>query len=108
MVEEHTVWIVLKHRIGQCGVKIGAMNLMISRAESLDVIVSAGPYLYDFAGLEMAYEVRLGWPGFLRYPLANTKEVECVHRIRRDSHTGADLSEFSCLLEHGDAVAEML
>lgn len=56
----------------------------------------------------MAYQVRLGWPGFFRHPLANAKKVERMHRIGCDRHTCTDLSEFSSLLEHRNTVAEML
>ena len=88
--------------------KIGAMNLMIGSAEPLDIISSVCPDFYYLACLEMAYQVRLGGPGLLRDPFANTKEVERVHRIRRDNHTCTDLAKFPGLLEHGNTIAEML
>ena len=66
MVEEHAIGIVAKHRIGQGGVQIGAMNLMIVGAKSLEIIGSVGPGLDDFAGLEMPDQVGLGRPGLFR------------------------------------------
>ena len=56
----------------------------------------------------MAYQVRLGEPGFFRDPFANAKKVERMHRIRRDNHTCTDLSKFPRLFEHRNAMAEML
>jgi hypothetical protein len=108
MVEEHAIGIVSEYGLGQRGVKVGAMNLMIGSAESLDMISSVRPDFYYLACLEMAYQVSLGGPGFLRDPFANAKEVERMHRIRRDNHTCTDLSEFPRLLEHTNATAEML
>jgi hypothetical protein len=108
MVEENAIGIVLKYGIGQRGVKIGAMNLMIGSAESLDIISSVCSDSYYLACLEMAYHGRLGRPGFFRDPVANTKEIEHMHRIRRDNHTCTDLSKFPRLLEHRNAIAEML
>ena len=64
MVEEHAIGIVSSYGIGQRGVKIGAMNLMIGSTEPLDIITSVRPDFYYLAGLEMAYQVRLGGPGF--------------------------------------------
>jgi hypothetical protein len=108
MVEEHAIGIVSKYGIGQRGVKIGAMNLMIGSAESLDVISSVRPDFYYLACSEMAYQVGLGGPGFFRDPFANAKKVERVHRILRDNHTCTDLSKFPRLLEHRNAIPEML
>jgi hypothetical protein len=56
----------------------------------------------------MAYQVCLGGPGFFRDAFANAKEVERMHRIRRDDHTCTNLSQFPRLLEHRNAMAEML
>jgi hypothetical protein len=81
---------------------------MIGGAESLDIISSVRPDFYYLACLEMAYPVRLGGPGFFRDPFANAKEVERMHRIRRDNHTCTDLSKLPRLLEHRNAIAEML
>jgi hypothetical protein len=108
MIEEHAIGIVLSNGIGQRSVKIGAMNLMIGSAEPLDIISSVRPDFYDLARLEMAYQVCLGGPGFFRDAFANAKEVERMHRIRRDDHTCTDLSQFRRLLEHRNAMAEML
>jgi hypothetical protein len=108
MVEEHAIGIVSNYGIGQHGVKIGAMNLMIGSTEPLDIVSSVRPDFYYLPGLEMAYQVRLGGPGLLRDPFANTKEVERVHRIRRDNHTCTDLAKFPRLLERGNTIAEML
>src|SRR5262249_3712834 len=41
MVEERAIGIVSKYGMGQRGVKVGAMNLMIGSAKSLDIISSA-------------------------------------------------------------------
>ena len=56
----------------------------------------------------MAYQVGLSGSGFLRHPFTYAKEIERMHRIRRDRHTGANLSEFPSLLEHRNTEAEML
>jgi hypothetical protein len=93
-----TPGVVSKYGGGQCGVKIGAMDLMIGSAESLDIISSVRPDFYDLACLEMAYKVGLGGPSFVRHLLANAEEVERMHRIRRDDHACTDFSKFPRLL----------
>jgi hypothetical protein len=108
MVEEHAIMIVSKYCIGQRGVKVGAMDLMIGSAESLDIISSACPDFYYLACLEMAYQVRFGGPGFFGDPIANAKKVERMHRIRRDYYTCSNLAKFPRLLENRNAIAEML
>jgi len=55
MVEEHAIGIVSNYCIGQCGVKIGAMNLMIGGTEPLNIVSSVRPDFYYLASLEMAY-----------------------------------------------------
>jgi hypothetical protein len=52
MLEERTIGIVSKYGISQCTVKIGAVNLVIGSAESLDIISSARPDFYYLACLE--------------------------------------------------------
>src|SRR5262245_31793861 len=84
------------------------MNLMIVRAKSLDIIGPIRSDFYYLTGLEMTYQVRLGWPSFFRYLLANAKKIERMHRIGCDRHTCADLSKFSSLLEYRNTVSEML
>ena len=96
------------HDIGQGGVKIGAMNLMIIGTESFDIVVPARPDLDDIAGLKMAYQVRFSGTGLVRHPFPNAKKVERMHRVRCDGHTCADFSELSALLKNRNLVAEML
>ena len=63
MVEVHAVWLVPEYGIGQRGLKIGAMNLMIIRTKSFDIVGSVCPGFYDHTGLEMAYQVADALPG---------------------------------------------
>lgn len=108
MVEEHAVWLVPEYGIGQRGLKIGAMNLMKIRTKSFDIVGSVCPGFYDHTGLEIAYQVRLGWSRFLLHPMANAKKIERMHRIGCDRHAGTNLSEFPSLLEHRNTETEML
>ena len=82
MIEERAIRIVSKYGISDRGVKIGAVNLMIGSAESLDIISSTRPDFYYLACLEVAYQVRFGGSGFFGDPFADAKEVKRMHRIR--------------------------
>ena len=84
------------------------MNLMIGSAEPLDIISSVRPDFYYLACLEMAYQVRLGGPGFFRHTFANAEMVKRMHCIGRNNYTCADLSKLPTLLEHRDTITEML
>ena len=93
---------------GQRRVKIGAVNLVIASAASFHIISSARPDFYDLARLEVAYQVRFGGSGFFGDPFTHAKEVKRMHRIRRDNYTCSNLAKFPSLLEHRNAIAEML
>ena len=67
MVEVHAVWLVPEYGIGQRGLKIGAMNLMIIRTKSFDIVGSVCPGFYDHTGLEMAYQVAFPLRDLLAY-----------------------------------------
>ena len=108
MIEERAIRIVSKYGISQSGVKIGAVNLMIGGAESFDITSSSRPDFYYLARLEVAYQVRFGGPGFFGDAFADAKEVKSMHSIRRDNYTCSNLSKFPSLLEHRNAIAEML
>src|SRR5262249_41561616 len=90
MIEEYTIRIVSKYGIGQGDVKNAAMNLVIVGTKPLDIVVSR-PDFDDLASVEMAYQGGFGGAGFFRHPFANTKKVECMHCVRCDGYSRADL-----------------
>lgn len=108
MVEKRTIRIVSNYGIGQRSVKIGAVNLVIAGAASLHIVSSARSDFYDLARLEVAYQVRFGGSRFFGNPFADAKEVKRMHRVRRNNYACSNLSKFSSLLEHRNAMAEML
>ena len=108
MFEKHTIRIVSTDGISQGGVKIGAMNLMIVGAKSLDIIVSVCPDFDDIASLKMTYQVRFSGPGFIRHPFTNSKKVERMHRVRCNCNTCSNFSELSTLLKDSNFITEVL
>ena len=108
MPEDHAIGIVLPHRVGQGGVKVDPVDLMVGGAEALAIVGAGGPEFQYLAGFEMAGGQRLARAGFPGDALADTQEVERMHGIGRDDNAGADLAQFARLLEHSRAKSETL
>jgi hypothetical protein len=80
MVKKDTIWIISTHGRSQCHLEIDAMNLMISSAESLDILVSR-PDPQHLTCLKVARHVRSGGTGFRSPPFADSEKVEGMHCV---------------------------
>ena len=91
--------------IGQDGVKIGAVEMKIGKAEFLLALLAQGPRAQGFASLPMAHFARLGRKAHGVQGLRQAKMIEHPGPIGADLHPGADLAQGRGLFQYLDREA---